>query len=506
MKDLDIIARNASIFFLGAISIKLLNYLFRVVGSRGLGTEGYGAFVLSLAIFNIFAVVAMLGIPFGIARYVSHYLSKNQKEDAASAIKSGTLITVVLGIILSVIMFIFAESVATLINHPEITGLIKIFALGLPFFSILTCLEKALEGFKQMKYSVSAMNALHLTKVIAIVIFLVFGFKEEGAVWSYVIGIIVCAVLMVYFLEKKVFPVVKKGLVSFRASQTLLGYSWPLIMVEIANPIISWTDSIILGFYFSTATVGIYSISITTASLLLIFFTSFSVIMFPMMAQHFARKEFKLMKEQYQITTTWIVTLTLPIVIICFIFPEQILTLFYGYEFSKGATVFRLLTAAYLITIVTGPMGAVILGTGRTKMSMFNVMSSAFLNLGLNLYLIPKMGMLGAGIASATSFVYLALLRTGEIYYLTRIQPFNRRFVKPIIATVVSLGALLIVTQLFISTMKAMYVIPISLGYAALYGILLVKVLKLDKEEIEVMNGILQRIGLARFGLRLRER
>ena len=506
MKELNVIAKNAGIFFLGTISIKLFNYLFRVIGSRGLGTEGYGAFVLALAVFNVVATIALFGIPLGITRYVSYYMSKNKRQDAASAVKNGTMITVALSIVLSIGMYFSAGWLAGLVNHPEIAGLIRVFAIGLPFFSVLTCLEKALEGFKQMKYSVTGMNILHFVKVIAIVCFLVAGFKEEGAALSYVIGLIISASVMVFFLERKVFPVVRDGLMSFTASRTLLAYSWPLIVAEVATPIISWTDSIILGYFFSTAEVGIYNISMTTAALLLIFFTSFSTIIFPVMSEHVAKKKKKEMKEQYQIATTWILTLTLPVIIMCFLFGEQILTLFYGFEFSKGAAVFMLLTLAYLVTVIVGPMGAMVLALGRTKMSMINVTLTAIINLVLNILLIPKMGMLGAGIASMVSLIFISLLRMTEIYIITKIHPFSKRFKKPIVATLVSVAILLLCLDLTgFERVRASMVIPISIAYGLLYSWLMIRVFKLSREEAEIMNSILRKTGLARLGLRLKE-
>jgi len=340
MKGLNTIIKNAGILFIGGISIKLINYLFNVIGSRGLGTEGYGAFALALAVFSIFTTLALVGIPFGITRFISYYMSKNKTDDVASIIKSGFLGILTLSILLCIFMWTKAHWIATLINHPELTSLLKIFALGLPFFAIVTCLEKSLEGFKQMKYSVVVTNSLHATKVLALIIFLSLGFKEEGAVIGFVIGLIISSILGFYFLVKKVFPSIKEGVIKYSAWKQLLTYSWPLIIVNIINPIMKWTDSIILGYFFSTAKVGIYTIGLSTATLLLIVFTSFNMIIFPVMSGLEAQKKRKVMKSQFQIVTTWILMVTLPIAIMCLIYPKQILTLFYGFEFSQGNTFF----------------------------------------------------------------------------------------------------------------------------------------------------------------------
>ncbi len=447
----------------------------------------------------------MFGIPLGITRYVSYYVSKNKSQSAASVIKIGTMISVGLSVVLSIIMVLSAGRIAAMLNHQELVNLIKVLAIGLPFFSLLTCLEKGFDGLKKMKYGVTATTVLHSIKIGALAVLLGLGFKEEGAAISYVLGTIVSSILALYLIEKKVFPFIKVGIASFQDTKVLLSYSWPLIISEVVTPVISWTDSIMLGYFFSTADVGLYNISMTTATLLIIIFTSFNVITFPTMSQHVAQNDRKAMKEEFQVIASWILILTLPVIVMCLLFPKEILTLLYGTEFGGGSLVFVLLTIAYVVTVFGGPLGSIELALGKTVVSMMNVTATAVLNLVLNIILIPKFNIVGAAVASMISLIFIVLLRGAEVFYWTRITALSKRMIKPVCAAVISSGIIWGGVILFIENMRALYIIPISLMCALIYIILMIKVFKLDKEEINIMSRMLEKIGLSRLWLKKKE-
>ncbi len=60
---------------------------------------------------------------------------------------------------------------------------------------------------------------------------------------------------------------------------------------------------------------------------------------------------------------------------------------------------------------------------------------SAFLNITLNLLLIPVYGAVGAAIATAISVSSVNFLRVLQIYSLFKIHPFNGKYLLPILAS-----------------------------------------------------------------------
>jgi O-antigen/teichoic acid export membrane protein len=55
------------------------------------------------------------------------------------------------------------------------------------------------------------------------------------------------------------------------------------------------------------------------------------------------------------------------------------------------------------VNVLTGPVGMVLVMTGHEKIMRNNVLAAGAVNIGLNLILVPKLGALGAAVATAVS-------------------------------------------------------------------------------------------------------
>jgi len=105
--------------------------------------------------------------------------------------------------------------------------------------------------------------------------------------------------------------------------------------------------------------------------------------------------------------------------LILILFGDFALRLF-GAEFSVGYPALAILLCGQLIHAFCGPTGHMMAMTGLQDIYAKVITYSLFLNLGLNLVLIPKIGMLGAAIASAVSLASWNLALAVYVYSKTR--------------------------------------------------------------------------------------
>jgi O-antigen/teichoic acid export membrane protein len=117
--------------------------------------------------------------------------------------------------------------------------------------------------------------------------------------------------------------------------------------------------------------------------------------------------------------------------------PEAVLGIF-GSDFTSGATALTILAFASLTNAATGTSGAILDMTGHTSVKLVNSTLSVGLAIILNLLLIPPMGVTGAAIASLGSVATVNLLRVGEVAWLVHVGPYDRSWVKPVIAGLAS--------------------------------------------------------------------
>jgi O-antigen/teichoic acid export membrane protein len=76
----------------------------------------------------------------------------------------------------------------------------------------------------------------------------------------------------------------------------------------------------------------------------------------------------------------------------------------------------------------------VLVMSGRSKLFLATTLMAALVNITLNLLLVPRMGLIGAAAATATSVLALQLSLTALTWMLARVHPFSRELAKVLLA------------------------------------------------------------------------
>jgi O-antigen/teichoic acid export membrane protein len=104
----------------------------------------------------------------------------------------------------------------------------------------------------------------------------------------------------------------------------------------------------------------------------------------------------------------------------------------------------------------------VLLMSGRSMWTLFNSMIGLGINVGLNLWLIPKYGMEGAALAWSASIVFNNLAGIIEVKALLKLSPFGPGSAIPMVASVVCFGGLGLLTR---------HVFGMTLGTFVVFGL-----------------------------------
>jgi O-antigen/teichoic acid export membrane protein len=115
-------------------------------------------------------------------------------------------------------------------------------------------------------------------------------------------------------------------------------------------------------------------------------------------------------------------SLAWPIYLACAVFAPQLLG-FFGAGYADAAVVVVVLSLAMLFATGAGSVDTVLLMSGRSMLSLVNVSAALAVNIGLNLVLIPRLGIAGAAYSWALAIVLRNLLPLVEVRYLLRMSP-----------------------------------------------------------------------------------
>jgi len=439
-EKISTIAGQTGISLTGGVVESGLKYAYNVIIARNIGAELLGIYFLGLTVINFAGVFSRLGLDNGVLHFVALYKGTDDSQRVKGIIFLALKITLMASISLSGFLFLYADRISlNIFNEPCLTSTIRFFLLSLPFSGLLAVLLSYFQAFHRLKYRIFVQGIFQPTLNILIVLVLFFlGLKLLGAIFSYVISIILSLGLAVYYMRSK-FTIFDndKEITPIFEGRRLLKFSLPLLFVSFLSLVIQWTDTLMLGYFREPQEVGIYNMALRTAMLCALILISFNSVFAPMISDLYHRREIGQLETLFKVGTKWIFSLTFPIFLLFMFFARDVLNIF-GSEFVSGAPSFILLSFAQLVNAAVGSVGYMIMMSGRPNISLINVAALCLMNVTLNFLLIPIYGIWGAAIATATSLILINLIGLIEVYYLLKIHPYSRGYIKPLIAGVIS--------------------------------------------------------------------
>jgi len=426
------IAKESAISFTGMGLGHAFRYLFTTLLARWAGVDLLGVYSLANAVTRISEVIAKLGLDQGILRKVSREGNVENKQTAIlSALKMGLISALIFMLIQIALAGFLAEDI---FNQSSIlTKVIAIHAISLPFYIIIHISAFSTQAFKLLKYKVVVTEIQNPLILLLAMVVCYFFFSAESAIIIPVLLSAVLGCITITIFLKKVSGTnilsVKKGIFN----RDLLNYSLPIMFISILGTVLHWTDVIMLGYFTDPATVGLYHPAARTAGIVRIILLSFAGIYGPLMAEMYSKKQNLEMNHLFKLVTRWIITFSLPFTILILLFPKKIMLIFGG-QFLQGYPILLILVSAAFIQAVFGIAGTTLNMTGFPKMNLLNTFIACGLNIGLNFYLIPTMGGMGAATATLITLSFIALMRILQNWKLLQLTPWSIKIVKPISA------------------------------------------------------------------------
>ena len=409
------VARGAATAFVLKVLGAGLGFGFNVLLARLLGAEGAGMFYLALTVTTIASVVGRMGLDNALLCFTAANAVQGDWNKVAGVYRRGIWIATVVSTVATLFVVSSAPWIAQgIFSEPTLTAPLRLIALGILPLSLLTLHAELLKGLKKISEAMLVQSIG--IPLISIPLFVALGgpFGVVGAVIAYVLATILVLLLGVG-MWRKVTPQLR-GLRGDFDVRLLISTSLPLFWVASMNLVMSWTDTVMLGIWMDSKTVGIYSVAMRTAMLTSFILVSVNSIIAPKFAALYAQGEREALGSLACNAAKLMTLLAAPVLLLFIVAPTWILSLF-GPDFITGATVLSILAIGQFVNVATGSVGYLLMMSGYEKLMRNNIMASAALNVALNAILISKYGMLGAAIATAVSLVMMNIVSAGLVYW-----------------------------------------------------------------------------------------
>lgn len=476
--DMSFVARGGTLNLAGAIVSGVLTFAFYVLVARGLSRAEVGAFFVATAVFTIVATTCQLGAQSGFVRFIPRHRVHNRGRDIRPMLAIGLVPVLIAGTFAAVAMYLGAEWLAPYVSHGQNEELVRrdlqAFAPFVPVMSVFTVVIAGLTGFASMRPNV-IVDKLGRTalQVVAGVAALASGSALAFvAAWTvpYLLGLLAGSVWLLR-LARRLGATAGQS----RSGRGVLAgefwrFSGPRGIASLFQVLVLWLDTVLIAILSTTAQAGIYAVATRYLVVGTLAVGALLQVIGPKVSELFARGELPALFSVYQGSVAWLMAIVWPIYVTIVVFSPTLLSLF-GRRYTSASGVLALLAVAMLFATACGPVDVVLLMAGRSWYSVVNWALALVVNVGIDLWLIPKHGMMGAAIGWTASIVARNLAPLIEVAVLFRLHPFGPAFRRVVAFTLICygiVGGFLRLTLGVGPTALAVGVLAGSAGYAML--------------------------------------
>ncbi|ODR81951.1 polysaccharide biosynthesis protein [Haladaptatus sp. W1] len=411
---------SSVLIVVGVVVASVGRLIERIIIAHWFSPQLYGEVTIALAIMTIGTTISLVGLNDGIPRFVSRY---DDDQDVRGVWLFGLGFALAVSLAVSLVLYLNVNRIAIALFETDVAReLLRLFVLTIPVSVGLTVGVSALRGMENTRYKLYTKDFLHPCLRIVLLVALVAGGFDLVSVGYAYFAATLATLLVVYLLSNRLVRLV--GPVRTHTRE-LLTYSAPLIVTMVLSILLTRMDTLMLAQFRTSNEVGVYNAAYPLANSLLMVISSFGYLYLPLTSRLDAEGEREEVTSIYRITTKWIYVLTFPAFLVFTVFPDDVLSLFFGSGYTGGGIVLALLSVGFFTSAAAGRNRTTLAALGHTKAILGVDILTLALNFAVNLLLIPTYGMVGAAVASSGAYVVRNLALNVVLLTKCGITPFS---------------------------------------------------------------------------------
>jgi O-antigen/teichoic acid export membrane protein len=422
-RSLDLVKGTA-----GSLAVKVSSIAIGVITSmtlaRMLGAGGFGVYAYALAMVSLLGVPALLGLPQLLVRNIAAY-----QTQSAWGLTRGLLRRANQAVLLASIGLLFLTAVIgrSLARHfePETEVTLYLSLVILPLAALTATRQAALWGFRHVVAGqvpdLLLRPLFFLALVAAANLFVDKGFSPAWAMSMQVIASATALFVAGGLLTRKLPQVVCEARATYKTRSWAYS-ALPLLVISGLHVVNSHADILILGALKGPEAAGVYRVAARGAELVVLVLAAVNVTLQPTIAGLYASRDMARLQRVITASARGVLLFSLPVGLVLILFGERLLPIFFGQEFTRGATALSILSAGQLVNAAMGSVGVLLNMTGHERDTAMGVGIAAVANIALNALLIPPLGIAGAAAATTASLIIWNILLAVRAYQRTGIH------------------------------------------------------------------------------------
>lgn len=394
--------KNIGIVAVSEIVMKVRPILFLPIITSALGPSDYGVYASIFATVAFLMTFSTLGVDNGFVRFLA---SEKDEKKVSLGFSSSAFIIFGLSCVVAFGMFIFAGTLAnTVFGMTNRIAAIQVGALYLPLSALFNIiLDFFLIRQKMLTLSIFRILSTFLPISLAAV------FIAQG----HGLFAVICAIVAVQgALDAIAFLGIVKSIGVHMPKVSVvwpyMKFGIPLIAGSVANVVLNIGDRYVVGAMMGAASVGVYSVAYTLGSAIAITLSPVTLaLLAPITKSHDEGRSHEV-NRYLCYSVKYYLMLSIPAAVGVSILSTSLIHSLATTDFLAGS--FGVTAVVAISTVFYGLFSIYTYGfylTKKIKTSVLLMVWAAIANIGLNLVLVPTMGLFGASLATLICFFAL---------------------------------------------------------------------------------------------------
>jgi len=379
-----------------------LTFVFNVLVARRFGAEGAGLYGLAITVITMSMTLALFGLDHASVKFVAAAQSVRAFWRVERLSVNAVLIVLALSTASAVAVYFSRTTLASeVFSEPGLKNLLAIMSIAIVPLALARLAAACLRAVKRLFAALMAESVL-VPLMGTLILLAATDQTIEIAGIAHVSASIAAAIfglsLWWRFVRRHHMPSPADN--NERLAGDLARAGVPMMGIALADISSRWIVIYMIGILGEASDVGIFRVSLQIATLLGFLVIANNSIVAPKIAALYGAGNVAAIGQIWRFSVGLILALGIPASVLFMVFPTFLLSLF-GPEFAAAQTTLQILVLGQLVNLATGPVGMILIMTGRERVSLANSAASALVVLVLSFMLLPNYGVDGAAAALA---------------------------------------------------------------------------------------------------------
>jgi O-antigen/teichoic acid export membrane protein len=460
------------------ILISLSGLIFIPIITKSFSTADYGVWAQVNTFVSLVPNFVNLGLPYTMVRFLA---AEKDKDVIKQSFYSMMLFVFASTIVMSIIFLIFSNQIAGALFDGSMQ--IMYIVIIMSFFACLDLM--LLSYFRTFQQIVYYSAFLVLQTYIGVIFSILFTWMHQpidvvvlGRLFGFVLVFIAMAILIVRELG---FTTKLKSL------KEELKFAIPTVPNNVSSWVVDSSDKFVIGIFLGSAAVGCYSPGYALGNIILMFLTPFAVLLPAVLPEYYEKGDMDTVNTFLTYSMKYYLLITIPAIVGLSLLSKPLLYILTTTIIAdSGFMITPLVALGAMFMGIYGIVNNIIILEKRTTILARIWIIVAVMNIVLNIFSVPYLGIYGAGLATLVCYFFAFAITLVYCKRYARL-PFDYKSIAKIVMASVIMGIFVkIVDPYGILNMVIVIAIAVVIYFAVL---LLLK--GIDKKEIDLIKGMI---------------